>query len=249
MSGILINTRNEWEKWLLQRKAKWLLLVLALLPAASALLIRSIGSNSGILLVTGEDLPLAMLRLLTAFLLPLLLFMTAADSFTVEMADRTIKNVLLRPIARSGIFASKVLALGAVTVVILAIVGISSALSGMFLLPSVRGTGWWAGAGAYAAAVIPMLTVGLFAVLVAQWWRSGTMMIVTCILVYGAVKLLPLVVPEAAYWSPFAYTGWHELWIGGGVQGTERFQVFALLAGYCMISYTGALMLFARKQY
>lgn len=246
MHSLYANLVNELHKWWLQPKTKWLLLVMMLIPILSAWLLDNGRTRTGIVLLTGSNLPMTMLSLLTTILLPLYLFMLAADSFSGELSARTLKNVLLRPIHKAKLFASKVLAVAVIIGLVLLLTGLVSAVSGLFM-----GGGGTASlgriAGAYAAAFVPMMAVGVFAILISQWFTSSTLTIFVGVLLFGAVKFLPLFFPQAAGWSAFSYTDW-GLQVSNGVSGDILFQGFALLLSYSMIGYMAAWLLFARKQ-
>ncbi|MBW7459578.1 hypothetical protein K0U00_36525, partial [Paenibacillus sepulcri] len=82
MHSLTAGIINELEKWWLQRKTKWFLLFLVLIPVLAAWLVARVQGNAGISAIVGNDFPLIMLGILTTVLLPLYLFMCAADSFT-----------------------------------------------------------------------------------------------------------------------------------------------------------------------
>ncbi|MBW7477355.1 ABC transporter permease [Paenibacillus oenotherae] len=249
MFSLTANIRNEMHKWWLHRKTKWFLLAIVLLPVGFAWLIANVQVSMGISAIIGTDFPLIMLGLLTTILLPLYLFMTAADSFSGESAARTMKIVLVRPITRSKIFASKVISLIVIAIITLAGGWLASLLSGLFLENSWSLSGIWDGAAAYMVALVPMAVVAIFAALVAQWFQSSTTAIILCIAIYGALKLLPYLLPQASVWSPFAYTDWYSMWLGNGVSFMKLFSVFVFLLSCSIIVYMAGLLQFARRQY
>ncbi|CAH1190026.1 hypothetical protein PAECIP111893_00110 [Paenibacillus plantiphilus] len=249
MYSLTANIRNEMHKWWLHRKTKWFLLTIVLLPVLFAWLIANVQSSIGISAVIGTNFPLIMLGLLTAVLVPLYLFMSAADSFSSEASARTLKIVLVRPITRAKIYASKVIALLIITFLTLAGGWAASLLSGLFLEHSWSAAGMWDGAAAYLAAMFPMAAVAMLAALVAQWFTSSTTAIIICIALYSALKLLPYFVPQASLWSPFAYTDWYTMWVGSGVSFMKLFSIFAFLASFSIIIYMAGLFRFANRQY
>ncbi|MBW7457189.1 hypothetical protein K0U00_24420, partial [Paenibacillus sepulcri] len=93
----------------------------------------------------------------------------------------------------------------------------------------------------------PMAVIAIFAALVAQWFKSSTTAIVVCIAVYAALKVLPLFLPEAAVWSPFAYTDWHELWLQPSVPVLRLMNIFVFISAYSIIGYTAGLFRFTGK--
>ncbi|GGD62466.1 ABC transporter permease [Paenibacillus nasutitermitis] len=247
MFSLTANVRNEIEKWWLQRKTKWFLLFIVLIPVLIAWLVAGMQGNIGISAILGTDFPLIMLGLLTSVLLPLYLFMAAADSFSGEAASRTLKIVLVRPISRAKVFASKVLALAFIAIAVLAGGWVASVLSGLSLPGSGSAIGIWNGMTAYFAAIFPMVTIAIFAVLVAQWFNNSTTTLVICIVLYAAVKVLPFFLPEAAVWSPFAYTDWHTMWTSGNVSVLKLLNIIVFLGSCSIIGYTAGLYRFAAR--
>lgn len=247
MYSLYANTLNEAQKMWFQKKTKTALLLAVLVPVLSAVLLDSLQSNAGIFV--GRNLPLLMLELFTSVLLPLFLFMTAADSFAGEAAARTLNNVLLRPIARSNVFASKVLAIAMLAAVLLAVVWLASVLSGLVLDGGATMSGWIDGVQAYFAAFVSMIAVGLAAVFVIQWFRSSSAALALCMFLYIAAKALPFVYPQAAVWSVFSYTDWYALWVGNAASSGKLLNGFVFLLANSIICYTAGWYLFERKQF
>jgi len=235
------------EKLWMRRRTKGLLVLTLLVPVLGAAALASLRSGTAIGL--GSDLPMLMLRLFTTLFLPLFLFLSAIDSFTGEYADRTIKLVLTRPVARSKAFASKVLALAVYIAVHLAAVWLVSVLAESLIGSGISWSGLTDSAVAYAAAFVPMLAVTLVAIFAAQRFHSSAGALGLIILVYALAKLLPFVFPSVAIWSVFSYTNWYSLWIGGGVPTEKLLNSSLLLLSYCLMAYAGGLLLFERKRF
>ncbi|USG65025.1 ABC transporter permease [Brevibacillus ruminantium] len=249
MQLLYASTLNEAEKLLWQKKTKVVLLLSMLVPVISAMLLSRFQSNTGIAFGAGTAFPLLMLNLFTTVLLPLFLFMTVADMFAGEAASRALKNVLVRPISRVKIFTSKLLAMALFLFVQLAIIWVSSTLAGLFLDSSAVFSGFLESAGAYLAASLPLMAMGLFAVLLSLCWHSSVGAYASCMVVYLAAKLLPYLFPQAATWSFFSYTDWHMMWIGNAASFQTLFPVFVFLLSNCIMGYTAGWYLFERKQF
>lgn len=240
-------TYNETVKLLRQTKTKLAVALAVLVPMLAALLLNRIPAGVGLAL--GRDFPQLMLGMFTSVLLPLFLFMAAAESFSGEYADRTIKLVLLRPLSRAKAFASKVLALYLYLAGLLAGVWLISVAAGFVINPGVTAAGLADSVLAYAAAFVAMAAIGTAAAFVAQWLRSGVGTLALCVVLYAAAKLAPLFFPASAAWSIAAYTDWHTLWIGGGVAFGKLLTIFGFLLSSSMISYTAGWYLFEKKSY
>lgn len=247
MGSLYANVVNEWEKTWARRRTKGFLLLSLILPAAAALGLAAVRNRSAFVAGLGDNLPLTMLSLYTFAVLPLFMIMTAADAFSGEAASRTLKLVLVRPITRAKIFASKVLAIAAYVALQLALLWTVSSVS-EWLAGGGSAGAWLDNLQAYVAAGLPMMAVGLIAVLIAQLFRQSTGAMALVILLYAAAKLLPIVLPQLAVWSVFSYTDWHRLWIGGGAQAGKLANTSLLLIAYCIMAYTAGWMLFERKQ-
>lgn len=248
MHSLYANVVNEWEKTWARRRTKGFLLLTLLLPVTAALGLAAVQNRSAFVSGLGDNLPLIMLGLYTFAVLPLFMMMTAADAFSGEAASRTLKLVLVRPITRAKIYASKVLAIAAFVAVQLAALWVVSSLAEWLVSGGGSARAWLDNLQAYAAAWLPMMAIGLIAAFIAQWFRQSTGAMALLLLLYAAAKLLPVLLPQLAVWSVFSYTDWHRLWIGGGAQAAKLANTAALLAAYCIMAYTAGWVLFERKQ-
>lgn len=247
MHNLLANTRNELHKLLLKRKVIALLLATALLPILIALSLEHVQAAFGFLAVGRSDFPLWMLGLFASALLPLTLFLLAADMFAGEVGANTLKLVLTRPITRFAIFGSKVLALAVFLAAELVIVGVVSTGAGWFIGADRTAQGLFDGLLAYAVAFMPLLAILCFAALLAQVFRSALGAVMTGVGLYAAAKLLPFFLPEAAVYLPFHYTDWHTLWIEAP-SFPQLIQPFLVLLGCSIMTYSGGFVLFDRKE-
>jgi ABC-2 type transport system permease protein len=248
MHSLYANLRNETEKLWTRRITKGFLLLTLLLPVISAILLAALQNNIGVIGGLGSNLPMLMLSLFTFALLPLFLFVTAADSFTGEVAARTLKLVLLRPITRAKVFASKMLAIAVYIAVHLGALWIASVLSGSFIPGGDVTGGLLDSIQAYTASFLPMIAIGLITVLIAQCFNNSTGAMALIIFIYAAAKFIPFIVPQVSMWSVFSYTNWYVMWVGNGASISKLLNSFVLLLAYCIMAYTAGLIIFDRKQ-
>ncbi|AJY73535.1 ABC transporter permease [Paenibacillus beijingensis] len=248
MHSLVANVRNEMEKLWKRRRTKAFLLLTVLLPALSAVLLATLQNNIGVFGGLGSDLPMMMLGLFTFALLPLFLFMSAADSFSGEAAARTLKLVLVRPISRTKVFASKVAAIAFYIAVHLGVLWMASVLSGWFVPGGDMTGGLPDSLIAYSAAFVPMTAIGLIAVFIAQCFSNTSGVITLNIIIYAAAKILPFIYPQVSLWSVFSYTNWYVLLVGDGISVQKGLNMSVLLLSYCIMAYTAGSMLFDRKQ-
>jgi ABC-2 type transport system permease protein len=248
MHSLYANVWNETEKLWILRRTKGFLLLTVLLPVISAILLAVLQNNTGVAGELGSNLPMLMLSLFTISLLPLLLFMTATDSFTGEVAARTLKLILVRPITRAKVFASKVLAIAVFIAIHLGVLWIASVLSGSFIPGGDIIGGLTDSIAAYTASFLPMIAIGLIAALIAQCFNNSTGAMGLIIFIYAAAKLIPLFFPQVSVWSVFSFTDWYVLWVGNGASISKLLNSFVLLLAYCIMAYTAGLIIFDRKQ-
>jgi ABC-2 type transport system permease protein len=247
MHSFYANTLNETEKIWKRRRTKGFLLLTLFFPLLTALLLAML-QNAGSFGGLECNLPMLMLKLFTFAVLPLYLFMTAADSFAGEAAARTLKLALVRPITRAKAYASKVAAISLWTIVQLASLWTISTLSGWAVPGGSMAGGLPDSAIAYAAAIVPMLAIGIVAVFTSQWFTSSTGAMAIAIGIYAAAKLLVFLSPKLSVWSVFSYTNWYALWVGNGASIGKLGSTFVLLVSYSIMAYIAGLILFERKQ-
>ncbi|MCR8634549.1 ABC transporter permease [Paenibacillus radicis (ex Xue et al. 2023)] len=249
MHSFIAGTRNEWSKLAARKKLLFSLLLLVLLPVASAVLLSQLQAGIGIAAVSSGDFPVLMLSIYTGFVIPLFTFMAAADLFAGEIQDRTLKLTLLRPISRFVVFSSKVAALGLYSLVSLVVGCAVSVLAGLLLnSQSGWGTGLLQSLEAYSVAFVPMFTLVVLAVLLTQLFRSASGAMMVCVFVYAALKLLGVFYPQYAAYSPTYYTDWHQLWLNGAVPASKIINATTYLAASCILCFTAAFAMFDRRE-
>lgn len=249
MNTLLANIANEMEKTFHKKKTLALLLVTALIPVGTALLLFLFKSKVGILGLGATDFPILILGLFTNLFLPLFVFMWAADSFAGEAGERTLKLTLIRPITRTKVFTSKIIGIGLTIGIFLIILFILSLVAGMFL--GNAEIGWWVGLfngiKAYSLAVLPMLALGIAAAFMAQFFRNSSGALTTAIFVYIASKLLPLIIPQSAKLLLTSYTDWHLLWLGP-ISPEKLLYSFLFIFSSGIFFFSAGLYLFDTKE-
>ncbi|WP_127531669.1 ABC transporter permease [Paenibacillus kobensis] len=240
---------NELDKLLAKGKTKLFLLLTGLLPVIGMPIVLQLQNMFGVTGVGRDQYPIAVLNMMTLFIVPLTVFMNASDMFSGELGDKTIRSMLVRPVSRMKIFASKLLALFAAVAVQLGLAGLVSA-GASFFLPAAGsiGQGMAEAALAYAAAALPMFVLCIAAAVLAQGFKNASGALAVLILLYGALKLLEYIFPHVMAFSPTAYTDWHSLWIGGSVSFGKLFTIFNFLAGCGIVMYALGYMAFDNKE-
>jgi ABC-2 type transport system permease protein len=249
MHSLMANILNETEKQFWKKKTVFFLLLSAIIPLAGAGLLASYQNKLGIATVTSASFPILMLGVFTSFILPLFIFMAAADSFAGEISACTLKITLVRPISRFKVYASKHISLAIYTILYLAAAGIASILSGFFF--SVK-SGMFQGVLdailAFGVAVIPFIALSAIAVLIAQFTRSGSGALIICILLYLAFKAVSFFLPQVSLYSLTSYTDWHLLWLSSTVAMGKVTSIFMFLAACSILFFTAGFYFFDKKE-
>lgn len=249
MSSLYANILNETQKIFLRRKNMVLLLLSVVITIGVALLVSTVHKGFGIYAVRSVDFPIYILGFFTRIVLPLFVFMWAADIFAGEVAERNLKIVLVRPITRFKVFLSKNLAIGIAIFIILMLVFIFSFISSCFLGISGKelGAGLLEGIKAYSAALIPMLSLSVAAAFVTQFFKSSSGALTTLIILYITATLLPAVLPQASTVLLTSYVNWHVLWLGSTVAAAKLFYAFMIMLSSSIIFFAAGFYLFDTK--
>ncbi len=133
MNRLYANICNELDKLWKKRRTKGFLLLTLLVPLLTASLLALLPKTAGVFAAFGSNVPMLMLDLFTIGLLPVFIFMTAVESFAGEIASRTIKLIVVRPITRTKVFASKVIAIAVWIALLLIVLLSASSIAGLFV--------------------------------------------------------------------------------------------------------------------
>jgi ABC-2 type transport system permease protein len=249
MYNLFASVINETEKQFWKKKTVFFLILSALIPIAGAALIASFQNNLGIASVTASDYPILILGLFTSFVMPLFVFMAAADSFAGEASAKTLKIALLRPISRFKIYASKHISLAIYTMLYLAAAWTAAVLSSLLLsVKSGMVQGVFDALLAYTVAAIPFFALTCIAVLIAQFTRSGSGALIICILAYLGIKALAFFFPQVSLYSLTSYTDWHVLWLSSSVALGKLTSIFMFMAACSILCFTAGFYFFDKKE-
>lgn len=249
MHSLYANIWNETLKIAYKKKTWFFMAVTLVIPIGAGLLLGNFQSNIGIGAVSSSDYPIVILGLFTAFFLPLFVFMGAADQFSGEMGDRTMKILLTRPISRYKLFASKQISLGIYIAAYLMLALIGSAIAAFLLgggLSDFAVVDWLV---SYGAAFVPLATLSVAAVFLAQFFKSGSGALTISILLYIAARASAFFFPQASAYSPTAYLNWHTLLLGDSAGGDQAWRVFIFLLACSILFFTAGFYLFDKKEH
>ncbi len=215
----------------------------------------------GFFIVSGFQVPALSLLSSMAFLLPLLVAITASELLGIEIQHGTLPTVLLRPVTRSQWMLAKVVVAASVPFLALAWFLVTSLVAGSFFGfgEFVGGTGLGqaglSGAGvlttaaafaevsrAYLIAAYALVPIALLSVLFAVLFMNaaaGALATLASLIMMELLVVIPSITPYllttqlTAYVTPAADLGW----------------VVALIAFYCAAFSAAAVIVFERKDF
>lgn len=110
------------------------LFLLVLLTGLSTSVTNNIGGDSSLAVVfTGQAFPATLLGSLITFVLPIMVVMLVADSFTGEYAEGSLKLTLTRKVSRNKLFLAKVISISIVLMLLLLFVMIIGYIIGTII--------------------------------------------------------------------------------------------------------------------
>lgn len=194
-----------------------------------------------------SNIMLEMLPFTAEILVPLIVFMAAADLFCSEFQEDTMKAALLRPATRIWVFASKVAAIflmgAGFFLGMFLVCAIIQAISGNPFLSVVLPT-----LGAYLIDLVPMLGLVLLGVLVNMISAGPTLSMLLSIGVYAVAKYANFYITSWGQAIFTAYLQWHKLWVGEMLPFGALMAKIGIVLGTMVIFFTAAYILFDRKE-
>ena len=206
--------------------------------------------------VTGSNVVYGALSLYRSLLLPLAIFMLAADSFAHELETKSIKCVLTRPIGRFEAYLAKCLAilcyvafaLGTGFAAVQAWQVVSAAVAGGAAAPLSAGAPAVAEAfAAYALTLVPMAAFVAFATFISVVFRSPALVMFVCIALYCAFSVIGILYNGAGAALFTAYTGWYRMWLGERLPWRSLAASAGLLLSTCVAFFGFGFFIFEKK--
>jgi ABC-2 type transport system permease protein len=205
-------------------------------------------------------------------LLPLAVFMLAADSVTHELESKSIKCVLTRPVSRFDAYLAKSLAILCYVAVSLAACFAVAAAWQMFV-PGFSGANGAvapgsaayaagisrSGAGApsasalaeafaaYALTLVPMAAFVSLATFIATLVKSPALVMFLCIASYGALAFAGTFLNGVGAALFTTYTSWYRMWLGYRLPWRSLLSAVGLLCSTCVIFFGLGYLIFERK--
>lgn len=248
MSSIYASIVNETIKIFYRKKLIAFSAISIIIPVLSALLIRSIQTNAEFFTIASSDLPIMMLGIFTNALIPLFIFSLAADMFSGEYGENTMKLTLTRPVSRIKVYTSKIAALSLFIALTLTLTFLASYISGLFAGNNGDAVvGFLNSLKAYAIAFIPMVAITTSAAFISMFFRSSGAALTAGVFVYIISKLVGILSSKTSSFLLFSYTDWHMLWLGSSLDWARLFVVFTFMLGYSIILFTAGYIMFENK--
>lgn len=245
MNMVYVGVRNEFQKLFYLKGYKAILVFLFVFSIGIGVL----GNFSkGYIGLSLTNTPFTILSIATGLLLPLIIALAAADLFTAEQENGTIRAVITKPISRTNIFISKILAI--VLYVLLALLlCLMTSLAWNVLMNGVSSSTILGTFLSYAVSILPMLPMILFAVAISQVCRNSSSTVMLTILGYLAILGLGIVMPNISPMLFLSHIGWYKLFLGTAIPITNIFNVLALFIAYGLIFFAAGAWIFEKKEY
>ncbi|GFP74594.1 ABC transporter permease [Clostridium fungisolvens] len=248
MSNLGANIINEIQKLFLKKRTVIFLIVTALISFLSAFFISAIQSKLVFISLTAESFPLIILSIITNAFIPLFIFMLAAEVFSGETADKTMKLVITRPISRFKIFLSKNIAIAVYVVInLVAVLFVTLLAVAVFRFSSIGNVPHII--FSYIIDIVPALVLVTFASCVVQFFKSSNGALISCILTFIGIKVLAVFIKGVNNSVFTTYLNWYTQWSTGGAKLLTHINLLFMLIAYGIIFFTCGFYLFDKKEF
>ena len=210
-----------------------------------------------------------------SFLIPLAVFMLAADVFTHELESKSIKCVLVRPVSRFGAYSAKCLAILCYVAVALCVsllvvaawqlysegIAGNNAVDAQNLFIDelrVRGAGTASlsdrasmaaeAFAAYALTLIPMAAFIAFAAFIAVSFKSPSLVMFLCIASNLALSFVGTFNSAAGAVLFTSYTGWYRMWLGERLPLRNILTAAGIMLSSCAAFFGFGWSIFEKKE-
>ena len=246
MDSLKANIVNELQKLFAKKKICVFLIILGILCFLSAFFISSIQAKLIFMSMSSVSFPLLVLSIFTNTVLPLFIFMAASELFSGEIADKTLKLVLTMPISRLKIYISKIIAISIYVFLNLLVLFLVSTLSALCLNIGIMSISHVI--FSYLLDFIPALILTVFAAFVVQFFKSSSSALVSCILIFVAIRITALLNSGLNNNIFTAYLNWYSLWFRSGANLLRTGNIFLLILSYGIIFFTVGYYLFDKRE-
>lgn len=224
----------EWMKLFGQRKSKVLLIVTWISALTLSLGNLYFNSRAGFTMIDPDQMPLMMITLLGALLLPLVAYIMAVDANAIEYKSGTVKYGLMAPMSRTRYYLSKLASLSVYNAILLAGVLIITTITNLFGMTDNILLNIGVYFAAYVITLIPMTLVALWGMLIGTFFSSGLSLGLGIIGIL-ALNVGRLFVPILDSISPLGYMNLYSQVIYGNASMAAMTSVLLYLISYYII--------------
>lgn len=249
MSIILLNLKNELYKLSVKKKYLVFLIIGMMICSVNIIATWAIQMLSrGAVTVAPSGISMNIFPFFAELFVPLIVLMATCDLFSTEFNDLTIKAILMRPISRFKILTSKVLAILALAGIYYITIYLNCTILEIIfgnrsnidiVKPFI----------AYIINIIPMINVILFSVFINMIFKSTTLTMFICIVIYAFMKYCSYFVPGIGSVLFTSYMQWHRLWVGNTLPFGALISKVGIVVGTGAILFTGSYSLFDKKEF
>jgi hypothetical protein len=248
MNSFKANVINETQKLFLKKKITVFLIITAVVCFISAFFISSIQAKLAFIALSSVSFPMMTLSIFTNIFLPLFIFMAVSEVFSGELENKSLKLVLIRPISRFKIYISKNAAIAIYIIINLLVVLVASIVSTMLLKIGFAYQGVTQIIFGYFIDAIPAMVFVLFAAFIAQFFKSSSGALITCILCYLGIEVLCLFIKGFNNAIFTSYLNWCSMWSVGGAGFIRNINTFFMILAYGIIFFTVGYYVFDGKE-
>lgn len=211
MNAVFTGTKNEIFKIFSKKKFVFLSLLSIFITLSVVAANLTANKRLGGPLLNYSTIPVTVLDFLTSVVLPLFILMLTSDLFSGEFSDNSIILSLVRPITRSKLYLSKIIAMGVSILILLigtfVVSEIASLIGGninscLMKLPS--------NFTAYVSAFVPMVFLAIITAFAAQFTKNGSLTVVIMILSLIIISAASIFFPEIKPFMPTTYLTWYK---------------------------------------
>ncbi len=238
---------NEWLKIRKQKKA----IILMIITFVSALVVS--GSNlyfnqrAGFTMIDPDQMPLTIIGLLGAMILPLVAYIMAVDAISNEYRGGTIKYSLMAPISTLKAFGSKLIALTMYNGVLLAGVMVISFTMNIFWMNTNIFVNLGAAILAYTVTLIPLTLVSLWGLMIGSYFSPGLSLAIG-IVGHIALNVGQLFVPLLGALSPVGYMNLYNMVVYNNTALLTLLSTLMYVASYYIILVTFNVLNMKQKE-
>lgn len=245
----LASLKNELEK-LVYRKKYIVFLILdavsCLLIAVTQIVAEVVADGQFDTSILFDDMLVSGMTPYLMVFIPLMALLAAADLFSGEFHDLSIRMILLRPVERWKIYCAKVVAIFGMCIVFT-----FAHLVFLFLVQLIFGhtvSGFAYAVSAYLLDLIPMAVLVLFFAFLHQLVKSSGSAVALSVVCYIAMVAIGKYVFFAGGLVFTEYLSWHSIWLGTIPPLTVILPKIGILLGTATVFYCAGYYLFERKE-